>query len=72
MYRTEPLFPYAEDYYMIFPRGLENKNVGEGSIVIEDEYIIYFKPETPEDVKNSLVKDYAEYYAKKKSAGLYY
>lgn len=69
MYRSETLFPYADGYYAIFPRGLEDRDVGEGSIVIEDEYIIYFKKGTPEDIKERFIKDYARYYAKKKESG---
>ena len=71
MYRSEPLFPYADGYYMIFPRGLENREVGEGSIVVEDEYVIYFKPDTPDDIKKRLIKDYAEYYKKEKQLGVF-
>lgn len=65
MYRTKPLFPYAENYYMIFPKGMEKgRKVGKGSIVVEEDYIIYFKPETPEDIKQRFIKDYAEYHRK--------
>lgn len=71
MYRTEPLFPYATGYYMVFPKGLENRGVGEGSIVVEDEYVIYFKPDTPENIKQRLIKDYAEYYKKEKESGIF-
>ena len=67
MYRSKPLFQYAHGYYAIFPRGMENRDVGEGSIVIEDEYIIYFKKDTPEDIKERFIKDYAQYHAEKKS-----
>lgn len=66
MYSTEPSFPYAEGYYAIFPRGLESGKVGNGSIVIEKEYIIYFKANTPQEIKDRLAKDYANYYAQKK------
>ncbi|MBQ7128889.1 MAG: hypothetical protein IJO19_02750 [Clostridia bacterium] len=71
MYRTKPLFPYADGYYAIFPKGLENREVGEGSIVVADEYIIYFKPDTPENIKQKFVKDYAEYYEKQKQNGIW-
>lgn len=71
MYRTKPNFPYAEGYYAIFPRGMENRDVGEGSIVIEDEYIIYFKKDTPDDIKKRFIKDYAEYYTKRKESGVF-
>lgn len=71
-YSTKPLFPYAHGYYAIFPRGLEkNREVGAGSIVLEDEYIIYFKPNTPEEIKTRLIKDYAEYHRKRKELGIY-
>lgn len=69
MYRTESLFPYADGYYGIFPRGQEHREIGEGSVVIEDDYIIYFEPETPEDVKSRFVKDYADYHKKQKESG---
>lgn len=72
MYRTESLFPYADGYYGIFPRGQEHRKVGNGSVVIEDEYIIYFKPETPEDVKIRFVKDYAEYVKEQKEKGNFF
>ena len=71
MYRTEPLFPYANDYFGIFPKGFENREIGKGSIFVADEYVIYFKPNTPEDIKRRLIKDYAEYHAKQKATGLY-
>lgn len=69
MYLSKDPFDYASDYCMVFPRGMENRDVGEGSIVIEDEYIIYFKKGTPEDIKERFIKDYARYYAKKKESG---
>lgn len=72
MYRSKPLFPYADGYYAIFPKGLENRDVGNGSIVVESDYIIYFKPETPDDIKQRLVKDYAEYYKKEKESGIFH
>lgn len=71
MYRSKPLFPYADGYYAIFPKGLENRDVGNGSIVVESDYIIYFKPETPDDIKQRLIKDYAEYYKKEKESGIF-
>lgn len=71
MYRTESLFPYAEGYYAIFPRGLENKKIGSGSIVIEEEYIIYFKANTPQKIKDRFTKDYADYYTQKKASGVF-
>ncbi len=72
MYRTESLFSYADGYYAIFPPGQENRKVGKGSVVIEDDYIVYFNPETPEEIKNRFIKDYAEYYAKEKASGKFF
>ena len=71
MYRTKPLFPYAENYYAIFPKSMKDNQVGKGSIVVEDVYIIYFQPNTPEDIKQRLIKDYAEYYEKQKQNGIW-
>ena len=65
MYRIEQLFPYASGYYSIFPRGLESRFDGRGSIVIEDDYIIFFIPNTPENIKQRFIKEYAEYHKSK-------
>ncbi len=62
MYTSKPLFSYAQGSYMVFPKGFENRDVGEGSLVIEEDYIIYFKPGTSDDVKERLTKDYAKYH----------
>lgn len=71
-YRSESLFPYASGYYAIFPKGLEkNRKAGAGSLIIEDDYLIYFKPDTPEDIKQRFIKDYAEYHRKQKAEGVY-
>ncbi|HOO07254.1 MAG TPA: hypothetical protein PLH83_12335 [Ruminococcus sp.] len=60
-YPGKPLFPYATGYYAIFPAGLK-RDVGKGSIHETKDYIIYFKPDTPEEIKQRLIKDYAEYF----------
>lgn len=70
-YNSTPLFPYADGYYAILPKGLENREIGAGTIVVEDDYIIYFNPDTPENVKERLIKDYAEYYKKQINSGIY-
>ena len=71
-YNTKPTFPYANGYYAIFPKGLEkNRKVGSGSLIIEEDYLIYFKPDTPENIKQRFVKDYAEYHKKQKEKGVY-
>lgn len=61
-YSAKPPFPYADGYYGIFPRGMEDRDVGGGSLHIEEDYIIYFKENTPEDIKQRFIKDYAKYY----------
>lgn len=71
MYLSKDPYKYASDYCMVFPRGMENRDVGEGSIVIEDEYIIYFKKDTPEDIKERFIKDYAQYHAIRKESGTF-
>lgn len=72
-YSNELLFPYASDYCMVFPKGLEkNRKIGKGSIVIEEDYIIYFKEDTPDDVKERFIKDYADYHRKEIESGIYY
>ena len=71
-YSVKSIFLYAEGYYAIFPRGIEiNRNVGEGSIVIENDYIIYFKPNTPQEIKERFIKDYAQYHREKNKTGRY-
>lgn len=57
---------YINDYAMVFPRGFEkNRKIGAGSIVIEEDYTIYFMPNTPEDLKQHFVREYAEYHIQK-------
>ncbi len=71
-YNPKSLFPYASGYYAIFPKGLEkNREIGQGSLVIEDDYLIYFKPDTPEDIKTRFIKDYAEYHKKELESEVY-
>ena len=71
-YNSTPLFPYAVNYCMVFPKGLEkNREIGAGSLVIEDDYLIYFKPNTPEDIKQRFIKDYAEYHKNKLKSDVY-
>ena len=68
-------WPYINGYAMVFPKGFEkNSKIGAGFIVVEEDYIIYFTPETPENLKQRFVKDYAEYHAQKmeeRRQGLY-
>ncbi|MGN0556316.1 MAG: hypothetical protein ACI4IV_00550 [Acutalibacteraceae bacterium] len=71
MYSSKPLFPYASGYVLILPTTMKDIELHGGSIVECDEYIIYFKPETPEEVKTRFVKEYAEHYAERKASGRY-
>lgn len=48
----------------MFPKGLEDRYNGVGTPVIEENYVLYFKPNTPRDIIDRLTKDYAEYYRK--------
>ena len=60
-YPGKTLFPYATGYYAIFPAGFK-RDAGKGSIYETKDYIIYFKPNTPEDIKQRLINDYAKYF----------
>lgn len=66
MYTTNDPLAYAADYCMVFPKGLPNK-VGKGSIIETDDYIIFFREDTPENIKQRFIKDYAEWFAKKRA-----
>lgn len=48
-----------------FQRVLRKAVIGAGSIVVEEDYTIYFTPDTPEDLKHRFVREYAEYHAQK-------
>lgn len=74
MYPINDPLAYAADYCMVFPKGLPNK-VGKGSIVETDDYIIFFREDTPENIKQRFIKDYAEHHAKIKAdeaAGIFH
>ena len=71
-YSSKPLFPYALGCCMVFPKGFEkNRDIGKGSLIVEEEYVIYFKENTPENIKLRFIKDYAEHYKKQKDSGVY-
>lgn len=73
MYTREPLFSYAEGFYMLLPSGLPKRFYkGDGEYVFTNDYVIYFKPDTPEDIKNRLIEDYSKYVANKKVSGIVY
>ena len=59
-------WPYINGYAMVLPKGFEkSRKIGAGSIVVEEDYTIYFTPDTPEDLKHRFVREYAEYHAQK-------
>ena len=62
MYRTKELFPYAADYYAVFPAVLpaDRKQPQKGTFVFADNYTLYFKENTPKEVIKRLSKDFAE------------
>ena len=71
MYRKEPLFPYANGYIAILPKDMRNIDKGEWSSTEFENDIVYFKPDTPEEIKQRFIKDYAEHCRKQKESGIY-
>ena len=72
MYWLNDPFEYARGYYGILPTGLpDHFYSGDGENVFAEDYVICFKPNTPEEIKQRLVKDYAEWYRKEKELGHY-
>lgn len=65
-YPAELPFAYANEYcYGVIPKGiLDDREPGKCIVHKEEDYIIYFKENTPEDIKQRFIKDYAEYYKK--------
>lgn len=74
MYRIKPLFPYADGMYTIMPPGLRENFYPEeeNRKHITDDYVICFNGDVPEDIKQKLIKDYAEYHRKEKETGVYH
>lgn len=74
MYYTKNFFPYMESgSYMIMPAGLPDRFYPkEKSRIHETEdYVICFKPDTPEEIKQRFIKEYAEWYKKELELGHY-
>lgn len=65
-YKSKVLFPYARGMYWIFPAGFK-RDPGKGSVHETKDYTIYFKPDTPEDIKLRVINDYAKYHKNHKS-----
>ena len=72
MYRTEPLMPYANNCYSIMPPGLpENFYPKEdGRKYVCEDYVICFDKGVSENLKQRIIKDYAEQHAKDKASGI--
>ena len=71
MYSKEHPFPYAEKYYMILPvEFARTHEKGEWDVIEQDDYSICFKPNTPDDIKERFVREYAAYYQKMKDKGV--
>ena len=73
MYRSEPLFPYIKGQYAIMPSGLPSRfyPTEESRVHKEKEYVICFDKDVPDEKKQRFIKEYADYYSKKKESGLF-
>lgn len=70
--RKSNRFSYADGYCSVFPRGIEKRfKSGKGHIVLEDEYIVVIKDDTPEDIERRFLKEYAEFYSKTQKNNIY-
>lgn len=74
MYRTKPLFPYADGVYAIMPPGLPDRFYPEEKdrVHVEKDYVICFDKGVSDDIKQRLIKDYAEYHKKEKESGVFH
>ncbi|MBD5103457.1 MAG: hypothetical protein HDT47_01155 [Ruminococcaceae bacterium] len=73
MYRTEPLFPYADRMYAIMPPGLPDRFYPEEKdrVHVEKDYVICFDKGVSDDIKQRLIKDYDKNYKKEKESGVF-
>lgn len=63
MYPANDRFAYARGCFMVFPKEFMEKRGFTGCDVhFEDDYGIYFKPNTPDEIKQRVIKEYAEYH----------
>ena len=63
--------PYAKGLFHVFPKGFEkdgnkDRDIGEGSIEVCNDYVIYFKPGVSQETKSRIIKDYGEFYNKRR------
>lgn len=73
MYRTEPILPYANYCYSIMPSGLPEHfyPLEDDRKYVFEDYVICFDKGVSKELKQRIIKDYAEYYAKEKKLGIY-
>ncbi len=72
-YNTTRICPYAGDCFWVFPTGFyDEKKVGDGSVDFFDkDNFVWFRPDVSEEMKQRVVKDLKEYYAKEREKGYY-
>lgn len=73
LYNPKPILPYADDYYGVLPPGLPENFYPKDPKQrhAEEDYVLCFNENVSEDMKQRIIKDYAEYYRKQKESGLY-
>ena len=72
MYQIKDPFEYASGYYGILPPGLPDRFYdSDGEKIFTEDYVICFKPDTPEEIKQRFIREYAEWYKKELELGHY-
>lgn len=71
-YPAELPFAYASKYLCgVIPKGiLDDREPGKCIMHKEADYTIFFRENIPEDIKQRFIKEYREYYLKKKKEQL--
>lgn len=71
-YPAELPFAYASKYLCgVIPKGiLDDREPGKCIMHKEADYTIFFRENIPEDIKQRFIKEYREYYLKKKEEQL--
>ncbi len=72
-YNTNFPCKYAIGQFMVFPAGFYNeKKVGDGSVDFFDkDNFVWFRPGVSEEMKQRVINDLKEYYAKEREKGYY-
>ena len=67
--KPDKRFEYANGYCSVFPKGLEKHfKCEKGHIVLEDDYIVVVNNETPLEIEQRFLQEYATYYAETKNS----